>query len=243
MMRARPALALLSAALLSAVAALPVAAPAKAAQTDLRPFSAHYLAQWKDINVGTSDLTLVRGADAQHYVYTWRISARGIFHLFYSHDVVQTSWFHLDEGTVRPDVYEAEDGSSRMRLEFDWHGRRLTGQVAGKPVDLALEPDTQDLMSIQIQVMEDLRAGHLPGKFWIVDKDKIKDFEYRDLGPARIRTELGELDTVAVSSRRPDGDRVLTMWFAPSLGYLPVQAVRTRAGKLEFAMRIQRIAH
>ena len=31
----------------------------------------------------------------------------------------------------------------------------------------------------------------------------------------------------------------LRMWFAPSLGYLPVQAERSRGGKLEFAMRIR----
>jgi hypothetical protein len=29
------------------------------------------------------------------------------------------------------------------------------------------------------------------------------------------------------------------MWFAPSLDYIPVQAERTRAGKLEFSMRIK----
>jgi hypothetical protein len=29
------------------------------------------------------------------------------------------------------------------------------------------------------------------------------------------------------------------MWFAPSLGFVPVQAERSRDGKLEFAMRIK----
>jgi hypothetical protein len=29
------------------------------------------------------------------------------------------------------------------------------------------------------------------------------------------------------------------MWFAPSLGYMPVQAERTRDGKLEFALRLK----
>jgi hypothetical protein len=28
------------------------------------------------------------------------------------------------------------------------------------------------------------------------------------------------------------------MWFAPDLGFVPVQAERTRDGKLEFAIRI-----
>jgi hypothetical protein len=32
------------------------------------------------------------------------------------------------------------------------------------------------------------------------------------------------------------------MWFAPSLGYVPVQAERSRDGKLEFAMRIKAVS-
>lgn len=226
----------------AAALALGAAPSAPAAGDGLAPFAAHYVAQWKDISVGTSDLALAQGADERHFIYTWRISARGIFHLVYSHDVVQKSWFHVDGAAVRPDLYEAEDGSSRMHLHFDWTKRRVTGDVSGKPLDLALEEGTQDLMSIQVQVMQDLRKGDLPEKFWIIDKDQIKDFEYRRLADARIRTELGELDTVVVSSRRPDGDRVLKMWFAPSLGYVPVQAERSRGGKLEFAMRIERLS-
>ena len=217
------------------------AAPAAGAMTPIAPFSAHYVAQWKSISVGSSDLDLVADTAPGHYVYTWRIAARGIFHLIYSHDVVQKSWLQLDGGQVRPDRYEARDGSSRIKLNFDWSAARAQGEVSGKPVDIALKDGTQDLMSIQIQVMQDLVRGDLPPKFWIIDKDQIKDFDYAVAGKARIKTRLGELDTVIVTSRRPDGDRVLRMWFAPSLGYVPVLAERTRGGRLEFTMRIERL--
>jgi len=90
-----------------------------------------------------------------------------------------------------------------------------------------------------VQVMLDLRNGNLPNIFHIVDKDELKDFIYTREADARIRTALGELDTVVVASSRTGNDRVLRMWFAPSLDYIPVQAERTRAGKLEFAMRIK----
>ena len=221
-------------------AAAPGTPPADAADSTLRPFTAHYVAQWKSIDVGTSDLDLVRGAEPQRYVYTWRIRAGGIFRLIYRHDVVQQSWLQVDGADVRPLAYEAQDGDSRIHLDFDWSTHRARGTVTGKPVDFALPDGTQDLMSIQIQVMQDLRAGRLPATFWIIDKDQVKDFEYRRTGDQRIATAIGALDTVVVTSRRPGGDRLLTMWFAPSLGYLPVRAERTRGGKLEFEMRIRR---
>jgi hypothetical protein len=87
--------------------------------------------------------------------------------------------------------------------------------------------------------MLDLRKGHLPKTFQIIDKDELKDFIYTQEGTANISTALGALDTVIVSSQRAGNNRVLRMWFAPSLGFLPVQAERTRDGKLEFAMRIK----
>ena len=58
-------------------------------------------------------------------------------------------------------------------------------------------------------------------------------------GAARIHTALGELDTVIWSSSRPDSDRVTRMWYAPSLGYLPVRAEQMRSGKLQVRMLIR----
>jgi hypothetical protein len=97
---------------------------------------------------------------------------------------------------------------------------------------------TQDVMSIQVEVMRDLRNGNLPKTFQILDNDELKEFIYTQEGTANIKTALGQLDTVIVASRRTGNNRILRMWFAPSLGFVPVQAERTRDGKLELAMRI-----
>ena len=209
-----------------------------AADAGIAPFSAHYQADWKTINVGTSDLTLKADAEPGHYVYTWTITARGIFRL-YRNEVTQKSWLSVVAEHARPEKYHADDGSSNVDLEFDWKGGRVRGTSEKKPVDLALKEGTQDVMSIQVEVMLDLRKGDLPKTFQIIDKDELKEFNYSIEGNANIRTALGNLDTVIVASRRAGNNRILRMWFAPSLGFVPVQAERTRDGKLEFAMRIK----
>jgi len=204
----------------------------------IAPFSARYTADWKSINVGTSDLELKSDAEPGHYVYTWTITARGIFRL-YRAEVTQKSWLSINADHVRPEKYRAEDGSSTVSLDFDWNANRARGTSENKPVDLSLKDGTQDVMSIQVEVMLDLKNGNLPKTFQILDKDEIKEFIYTQEGTANIRTELGQLDTIIVSSQRTGNNRILRMWFAPSLGYIPVQAERTRDGKLEFAMRIK----
>lgn len=207
-------------------------------ESAIAPFSAHYQADWKTITVGTSDLELKRDTQPGRFVYTWTITAHGIFRL-YRAEVTQQSWLSINAGHVRPEKYRAEDGSASVNLDFDWNGRRARGTSENKPVDLELKDGAQDIMSIQVEVMFDLKNGTLPKIFQIIDNDELKEFIYTQEGPARIRTALGELDTVIVASRRAGGNRILRMWFAPSLGFVPVQAERSRDGKLEFAMRIK----
>ncbi len=83
----------------------------------------------------------------------------------------------------------------------------------------------------------------MPKTFQIIDKDQLKEFNYTQEGTARIRTEIGELETVIVTSQRTGNNRILRMWFAPSLGFVPVQAERSRDGKVEIAMRIKSVDH
>lgn len=220
----------------SAAAAAPVEAPVAAGT---QPFSAHFVAEWKGIGVASSDLVLKRDSAPDSWVYTWRITARGIFRLVYSDDLLQTSWFSLASSHVRTSRYVASEGSQEVKLAFDWDAHRARGTAQGKPLELILQDNTQDVLSIQVEVMQDLRNDSLPAKFSIVDKDEVKEFLYTREGTERLRTALGVLDTVKIASQREGNNRILHMWFAPALGFAPVQAERTRDGKSEFAMRIK----
>lgn len=230
---------------LSALSVAVMAATTSGAQTPadadagIAPFSAHYQADWKTISVGTSDLELKEDTEPGHYVYTWSITARGIFRVVYHDDLIQKSWLSIHAEHVRPAKYRAVDGPSSVDLDFDWDSARARGTSEKKMVDLKLKEGTQDVMSIQVEVMLDLKKGNLPKTFQIIDKDEVKEFNYTQEGTAHIRTALGTLDTIIVASQRAGNSRILRMWFAPSLGFVPVQAERTRDGKLEFAMRIK----
>lgn len=207
----------------------------------LTPFTAQYTAEWRSISVGTSSLELKTDTVPGHYQYVWTITARGIFRVIYNNDVIQRSWFELVDGQVRPLKYHAEDGASTVSIVFDWQAQHATGVSEKKPVDIKLSDGMQDIMSIQVEVMASLQRGELAKSFRIIEKDAVKDFVYTQEGTAHLRTEIGELDTIVVSSHREGGNRILKMWFAPALGFAPVQAERTRDGKLDFAMRLKQL--
>ncbi len=184
----------------------PADPPLTAADRGLEPFSAQYVAEWRDITVGTSDLELERGARPGRYHYRWTISARGIFRIVYSHDVTQQSWFTVVDDHVRPNRYRGEEGSEFVAFDFDWDTGHAFGSSEGRPIDILLKPGAQDLMSIQVEIMLDLLHGVLPANFPIIDKDKLKDFLYAREGSAKLRTAIGTLDTVIVASRRTPND-------------------------------------
>ena len=217
--------------------------PAAASVAQIKPFSAAYAVQWHGINVGTSELEFKSPNARGEYEYLSRSNARGIFRVVFSEQITQNSLMTLHEGHARPLSYRADDGTSStdqdVSLDFDWVNDRVRGTAEKKPVDLALKPDTQDPMSVQIELMLALMRGHAPTTVWLADKDEIKEFIYTNEGPAHIKVALGELDTVVLASKRPGGNRVTRLWFAPSLGFTPVQAQRTRDGKTEWTMTIK----
>jgi hypothetical protein len=235
------ALMLIAAASVAEAAGASAAAAPAGDEAVIAPFIAHYQADWKGISIGTSEIQLTKSDEPGRYQYTWTITARGVFRLAYHDDLVQRSWLSLIGDHVRPDKYSGKEGSSTVELNFDWQNKRATGVSETKPVDLKLKEGTQDVMSIQVEVMLGLKRGNLPKTFQIIDKDQLKEFNYTQEGTAKIRTAIGELDTVIVTSQRAGNSRILRMWFAPSLGFVPVQAERSRDGKVEIAMRIKSV--
>lgn len=227
-----------------------IARPADAAPSafdpsrTLAPFTVEFAVTWRGINAGTSSLQLERLGPGR-WRYSSRNHARGLARLVFPGEITQISEFTLN-GAVRPRRFEGDDGSADtsrdVRLEFDWAAGRVRGIAERQPVDLALQPGVQDPMSVQIALMVELAAGREPNGFWIVDKSRIKDYEYRSEGTARLGTAAGEFETVIWSSRRPGSDRVTRIWYAPALGHLPVRAERTRGGRAEIVMTLRSLA-
>lgn len=219
-------------------------APAAAPTAALVPFKVVFGVTWRGMSAGTASLEL-EPLGTGRWRYTSRNNARGLFRVAFPDEITQSSEFTLD-GTVRPLRFRGDDGSDRtardVRLDFDWRQERVTGVAEDQSVNLALRPGMQDPLSVQIAVMVELAAGRAPAEYWIVDKNRTKDYEYRTEGRALLRTPVGELDTVIWSSRRPGSDRVTRVWYAPARGYAPVRAERLRGGSVEISMTLRSLA-
>ena len=221
-------------------AAAPAAEPSAAAA--LTPFAVTYEVVFRGMNAGSRSLELTRENNGQ-WRYVSRNNARGIFRLALPGEIRQTSVFTIDDGGIKPLHYLADDGTKStakdIQLDFDWAGGKIRGVAEERRVELALPEGLQDGMSVQIALMHALLRGESPRGFSLIDKDAIKEYLYAAEPPVRLRTVAGELDTAVWSSRRPNSNRITRVWYAPSLGYLPVQAERRKGDTVEWSMRLK----
>jgi hypothetical protein len=226
-------------------AAGPAAADAQDTQPlTVQPFTAVYQLEWHGLIAGYSTLTLSQPTPGT-YEYSSVNRARGIFRLAFPDAISERSRFRVVRGHVEPLAYQEDNGPGRAKqnvsLTFDWAAGRARGSASEKPVDQPLEPATQDPLSVQVELMRDLIAGEAPTHFLLFDHDAAKQYNYTREGTETLDTAMGRFDTVIYRSDRPDSDRVMRLWLAPALGYLPVQAVRWRKGKIEFELHIHEL--
>ena len=208
---------------------------------DLKPFRATYVAEWKGMSAANSTVEL-KHVDGDIYTYSSVNTARGMFRMAFPDALSQTSTFKIVDGRVVPQLFGGMDEKERpINLTFDWQKKRVTGIAKEKPVDLELPEGTQDAMSLQIASLRNLASGNLKGTVWMIDANKLKQYELVLEGNARIETALGELDTVIYSSKRANSDRLTRTWVAPTLGYLPVKAESIRGKKTEVTLLIQSV--
>ena len=207
-----------------------------------KPFIATYTIEWRGFRAGSSTLEL-KQTSSNDFVYSSRNDARGIFKLVFPNPITQESRFAIENGQVVPSRYQANDGSSdaskEVSLRFDWTARRVRGAAEAKSVDLALQPGTQDDLSVQIALMLGLKSGHVPGSFWLINKDEVQEYQYSRDGQETLDTPVGKLEAVIYRSHHEGSSRTTRLWLAPSLDYMPLRAEQTRHGKIEFAMSIR----
>lgn len=217
---------------------------ARAAEPALAPFVIEYDVRYGGVGVGTSRTELARGERPGTWVLESRADADGFARLVASGTLSYRSTFELAGRAVKPASYRFDDGTRStdkdVILDFDWRAGRVRGVAEREPVDVALESGLQDAASIQAQVLAALRSGGEPGRIAMIEKNRVKHYQYTLVRRERIETALGPLDTVVYRSARDGRGREMLHWHAPSLGYAVVQAEQRRDGKRTFQTRVRR---
>jgi hypothetical protein len=219
-------------------------ADAAASIPDLKPYRARYEVSYRGL-VGGQIAASLQPASPDRWVYETQAFPNVLGRLAIGAEARERGTMLVTPDGVRPLSYEYDDGKSGdkkdIRLEFDWDAARVSGSAEGKRVDAAVTPGTQDTASVQAAMLRALARGKSPQTFTIVTSGKVRDYRYWSEGTARIRTALGEFDTVVWANQRDGSSRITRVWHAPELGFVPVQAIQFRKGRAEMQMQLVKL--
>ena len=229
--------------LVAALAWFPILpAGAQSADAQLKPYKARYQASYRGISGGDIEMNLRRGADPAQWLYETRAFPNILGRVAVSPQARERSTMQLTGAGIRPLTFEFNDGKEGLakdvRTTFDWAAGRVRGSAQGEPFDLEMKPGTQDTASVQVAMLVELLAGRSPSGFTIIMGSRLRDYRYWIEDRATVSTPMGRFETVVWANQRTGSDRVTRVWHAPSLGYVPVQAVQFRKGKAETTLRI-----
>ena len=219
---------------------------ASAESGSLRPHEISYHFAFHGLSGGDLKLTLKRDADVDHWIYETRANPSFLARLVVSSDSLERSWFKVTPEGVEPLHYKLDDGTSKhaddAEFRYDWEHGRVAGTVRGAALDLATAPGLQDVMSIRAAPMVDLLAGRELHEYAMLDGREIKHYVYSRGGTEKIKTALGEVDTVIVNSDRKGAGghgRMWRYWYAPSLNWLPVRIEQREDGQARMVLTVR----
>ena len=149
---------------------------------------------------------------------TWK--GRGVYALLGT--ARRVSQGSLGDGALRPrEFFDERSGRDTARAWFDWKAQTLTMQYQGNKASEPLPPNAQDRLSFLFAL------SLVPGKaesvsYSVADGKGLSRHIYKVLARERIRTPVGEFNTVKVG-RQGDGRERAELWLAAERGYVPVR--------------------
>ena len=170
-----------------------------------------------------------------------RLRAGGLARMFVRGDVVENSTFETYAGGVRPLVYKSSDEISKhdkfMHFNFDWDQERVTGSINDQPIEMDLDGEVHDRVSLQYDLMLDLLGNRKHSQYALLDDDEMKILQVSHIGSKEIEVPYGTFDAIGIQHQKAksSGRRITTLWCVEELGYLPILIEQHRDGKL--AMR------
>jgi hypothetical protein len=205
---------------------------------ELKPFSASYTADWKQLPVsGSAERSLEALADGQ-----WKLNFTASMLVA---GLTEESVLRTEASSVVPLTYTYERNGlgkgKKIELTFDWNAKQVIGSDRGKPVKLPLVRGLLDKSSYQLALQADVAEGTKTMSYQVVDGDEVETYDFRVLGEEVVRTKAGLVDAIKVERVRDptQSSRKTILWFAKDWDYLLVRLHQVEKDGKEYQIMLK----
>lgn len=188
------------------------------AEPALLPYTAEYRISYDGLST-TADRTLRKDGDIWHLAQD-----ASIFFL----KVSEEARVKASSSGLRTQQYNYRNSVSSKRnqhIVFDWDAGVVADRQAQKPWQKPLSGNLTDQLGSQLQLRATLVSGRFQDGFeqTIVNKGKIKTYQYQLLGEEKVESALGTVDTVKLRRHREGSSAEAIIWLAKEWNYLIVK--------------------
>jgi hypothetical protein len=162
--------------------------------------------------------------------------------LMVSDAIDEYSLLEIDDGRVKPIEYQfaqkKDDGKTVkfLQVQYDWQNRTATVNNGSDSRQLAITADTQDPLSVQLALMQQMKTGCRKALYDVIDELELEKRRFECTATESLSTDLGDHQALRVSYRK--GKRETVTWLAPELNYIPVRIQQFKNNDLNSEMRI-----
>jgi hypothetical protein len=224
------------------LAGLLLGAAAAQAEAPVSPFVAEYEVA-ASIARGTLTLTLEERETA--WVFTSTAQPTGLLRLFKRGSLDERAELRWTDGGVDPLIYLRDDDISGPEKDATLHfidksaeSHRIQGNDRDKTLDLVADRETLDRLSMQLQLMYELKSDRRPTAFTVIDKGRQKEIEITYGQFETVTVGDREIEALRLVHRSKNSSRSTVLWCAPEWDYLPVRIEQTKDGETNYRARL-----
>jgi len=210
----------------------------------LKPFVATYMITamgLEGINV-TNSLSI--DSDGKKQAYHFKSYSMPIGLLAFKKDETRDEQSEglIIEDSIQPHKYsylQVRDNEIRRHVElnFDWDSKEVINNHKHKSNkwSMPIPQPTVDKLSYQLSLMLQLaNKAEKQFSFAIADGGKLKEYYFEIMAEERVYTSLGSYKALKIRHKRYKKEKIITLWCAPELNYLPVKIIQEEQGKPTF---------
>jgi len=182
-----------------------------------------------DFSVSAGSMDIGEGHDVlQHDGKTYTIASElktvGVAAVLYKLDIRREARGFVTPAGLQPIHFEeARTRKAPRAVDFDWKAKTITLTDGDKRQTLPLPENTYDQTSFAYAFAFRPLPEKMP-TIYLSDGRKLSDYEYRNVGKEKLKTPIGELDTLHIEKvRDADDKRGFEVWLAVAHHHLPVR--------------------
>jgi hypothetical protein len=205
---------------------------------ELKPFSASYTADWKQLPVSGTASRSLEAVDNG----LWKLSFEASMLVA---SLSEQSTLRVENAALLPQTYLYERSglgkSKKVEQDFDWSAKQVLGNDRGTAVRLPLNRGLLDKSTYQLALQYDVAAGKKSMSYQVVDGDDIETYDFRVLGEEVVSTEVGSVDAIKVERVRDptQSSRKTVLWFAKDWNYLLVRLHQVEKDGKEYQIMLK----